>query len=246
MLVPLPFLVRIATRMISRVLPALRLLSSNNTFLLMFVLRNAVFFLHVISFILFVTTKASLPVRLKYLVNEHRPHLSVHDDGRGAVGMRVAYRYATILHRTRSNNKGGSNGGAGGGGAAIDHPVEAFVQKKLAEDFTETGTANVGFRSRKAPEDAWRTGHDHNLFEVGGFIEHGWGDGADGSSGDPYTRLLIPGSIYHMRKLGAESVAASAAGSLAETPSDARRKLYWMEREKPEEVNACSVIVSVL
>lgn len=196
--------------------------------------------------------KASLPVRLKYLVNEHRPHVSVHDDGLGAVGMRVAYRYATILHRTRSrggNNRGGSNrsgggggdGGVGGGGATIDHPVEAFVQKKLAEDFTETGTANVnvGFRSRKASsEDAWRTGHEHNLFEVGGFLEHGWGGGVDGgSSRDPYTRLLIPGSIYHMRKLGAESVASSAAGVLAEMPSDTRRKVYWMEREKPEEVN---------
>lgn len=152
--------------------------------------------------------------------------------------MRVAYRYATILHRTRSKNKGGDNVGVGGGGATVDHPVEAFVQKKLAEDFTKTGTANLGCRSRTVRGDAWRAGHDHNLFEIGGFREHGWGDGADDSSGDhPYTRLLIPGSVYHMRKLGPESVAASAAGALAETPSDARRKLYWMEREKPEEVN---------
>ncbi|CAM9635858.1 unnamed protein product [Pylaiella littoralis] len=187
---------------------------------------------------------ATLPVRLKYLVNEHRPHLSVHDDGLGTVGMRVAYRYATILQRTRSrggNSKGGSNGQAAGGGATIDHPVEAFVQKKLAEDFTKTGTANVGFRPRtasasaSASEDAWRTGHDNSLFKSGGVLDHGWGGGADDFRGDPYARLLIPGSIYHMKKLGAESVAASAVGALAETPLDARRKLYWMERERPEE-----------
>lgn len=128
----------------------------------------------------------------------------------------------------------------GGGSSTIENPVEAFVQKKLAEDFTETGTATAnqqrsgGIRPRKASEDAWRTGHEHNLFEVGGFLERGWGGGVDGCSGDRYTRLLIPGIVYHMRKLGAESLAAGAADVLAEM--DTRRKLYWMERERAEEV----------
>eukprot|EP00752_Nemacystus_decipiens_P010109 g9010.t1 len=195
---------------------------------------------------------ASLRTRLKYLVNEHRPHLSVHDDGRGAVGLRVAYRYATVLHRTRSRGgKRGVNRGVnrnagcvGDESATIEDPVEAFVQRKLAEDFTETGTATdsrrrsgfVGIRPRKASEDAWRRSHERNLFELGGFLERGWGDGEDGCSGDRYTRLLIPGSIFHMRKLGAESVAAAAAADmLAEAPLDTRRKLYWMEREPAEE-----------
>lgn len=116
------------------------------------------------------------------------------------------------------------------------------MRRKLAEDFTETGTATAhrrrggGIRPRKASEDAWRTGHEHNLFELGGFLERGWGGGVDGCSGDRYTRLLIPGSIYHMRKMGPESVAAAAAGVLAKKPLDTRRKLYWMEREQAEEV----------
>lgn len=130
-----------------------------------------------------------------------------------------------------------------GGSTTIEHPVEAFVQRKLAEDFTETGTAtahrrhNGGIRPRKVSEDAWQKAHEHNLFELGGFLERGWGGGEDGCSGDRYTRLLIPGSIYHMRRLRAESVAAAAASVLAETPLDTRRKLYWMERERAEEVS---------
>lgn len=188
--------------------------------------------------------------RLRYLVNEHRPHLSVHDDGRGAVGLRVAYRYATVLHRTRSRggkrginrNAGGGSGGVGGGSGLIENPVEAFVQRKLAEDFTETGTArahrrrNGVVRPRNAPEDAWQRSHEHSLFEFGGFFERGRGGGEDGCSGDRYTRLFIPGTIYHMRKLGAGSVAAAAADVVAEAPLDTRRKVYWMERERAEEV----------
>lgn len=209
---------------------------------------------YVFVFVVLCHLQGGLGTRLRYLVNEHRPHLSVHDDGRGAVGLRVAYRYATVLHRTRSRGgKRGINGGvnrnaAGGsvrvgdGSSTIEHPVEAFVQRKLAEDFTETGTATAhrrrsgGIRPRKASEDAWQRGHEHNLFELGGFLERGWGGGEDGCSGDRYTRLLIPGSIYHMRKLGVESVAAAAAGVRAETPLSERRKLYWMEREPAEEV----------
>ncbi|CAN0032580.1 unnamed protein product, partial [Hapterophycus canaliculatus] len=194
---------------------------------------------------------ASLPLRLSYIVNEHRPRLSVHDDGRGMVGMRVAYRYATILHRTRSrggtkkeragrprssggDGDGDGGGGAGSGRATSDHPVEAFVRRKLSEDFTETGTATAhrrrdgSIKRPSASEDAWRRVHERSIFEVGGFLERGWGGGVDGCSGDRYTRLLIPGSIYHLRKLGPESVAASAAGAVA-------GKLYWMEREQPEE-----------
>ncbi|CAM9236624.1 unnamed protein product, partial [Scytosiphon promiscuus] len=193
---------------------------------------------------------ASLPLRLSYIVNEHRPRLSVHDDGRGMVGMRVAYRYATILHRTRSRGgtkkerdgrrrSSGGTGiadgwtGAGSGRAASNHPVEAFVRRKLAEDFTETGTATAhrrrdgSIKRPRASEDAWRRVHERSIFEVGGFLERGWGGGVDGCSGDRYTRLLIPGSIYHLRKLGPESAAASAVAG----------KLYWMEREQPEEVS---------
>eukprot|EP00903_Cladosiphon_okamuranus_P010309 g9756.t1 len=200
------------------------------------------------------SVEASLGTRLRYLVHEHRPHLSVHDDGRGAVGLRVAYRYATVLHRTRSRggkrsinrHAGGGCGGVGDGSGQIENPVETFVQRKLAEDFTETGTAtahrrrNGAVRPRKAAEDTWQKGHEHNLFELGGFLERGWGGGEDGCSGDRYTRLLIPGSIYHMRKMGAESVAAAAADVLAtdvlaDAPLDARQKLYWMERERAEE-----------
>lgn len=165
----------------------------------------------------------------------------------------MAYRYATALHRTRSRGGDNKRGtyrpagragvGLGGGAAKIDHPVEAFVQKKLAEDFTETGTATAARRGhgggcggvgrRKGSEDAWRAGHENDLLEVGGFLERGWGGGVDGSTGDRYTRLLIPGTVYHMRKLGAESVAARAAGARTDS------QLYWMERERPEEVGGC-------
>ncbi|CAN0130781.1 unnamed protein product, partial [Ectocarpus sp. 4 AP-2014] len=195
---------------------------------------------------------ASLPQRLGYLVNEHRPRLSIHDDGLGDVGMRVAYRYATILHRTRSrggNNKRGgyrsSQRGAGGkrgAGATSGHPVEDFVRNKLAEGFTETGAARRADRKRDrgggvgprmASEDAWRTGREREVRKTSS--ERGGGGEADGGSADRYTRLLIPGTIYHIRKLGPESAAAASAGVCSEKPLGLRSKLYWMERQQPEE-----------
>ncbi|CAM9246385.1 unnamed protein product [Ectocarpus fasciculatus] len=203
---------------------------------------------------------ASLPLRLGYLVNEHRPRLSIHDDGLGDVGMRVAYRYATILHRTRSrggnnerggyrNRQRGGGGGGGGAGATSGHPVEDFVQNKLKEEFTETGAARGAHRKRNrgsggvgprtASEDhhhhhhhhhaAWRTGREREVSKTPS--KRGGGGEADGGSGDRYTRLLIPGTIYHMRKLGPESAAAASAGE----PLGLRSKLYWMERQQPEE-----------
>lgn len=200
--------------------------------------------------------QASLPLRLGYLVNEHRPRLSIHDDGLGDVGMRVAYRYATILHRTRSrggNSKRGGyrssqrgGGGRRGAGATSGHPVEDFVQSKLAEEFTETGAARGAHRKRDrgggvglrtASEDAWRTGRERDVFKTSS--KRGGGSEADGGSGDRYTRLLIPGTIYHIRKLGAESAAASSASVCSEKPLGLRSKLYWMERQQPEEVCVC-------
>lgn len=166
-----------------------------------------------------------MPLRCKYLARERRPHLSVDDDGRGAVGMRVAYRYATILHRTRSR---GGNGGKGGIGVE-NHPVEAFVQKKLAEDFTSTGTAAYRryLRRRASSEAASRSGYEHSGNELNG-------NGI--CNNDRYKRLLIPGNIYHMKKLALKSNDADAAAAHGGMPVEEQGRLYWMEREAPEEV----------
>lgn len=169
-----------------------------------------------------------MPLRCKYLARERRPHLSVDDDGRGAVGMRVAYRYATILHRTRSR---GGNGGKGWVGAE-NHPVEAFVQKKLAEDFTSTGTAAYRryLRRRASSEAASRNGYEHSGYELNG-------NGI--CNNDRYKRLLIPGNIYHMKKLRSKMEDADATAEARGErggPVEEQGLLYWMEREAPEEV----------
>lgn len=116
-----------------------------------------------------------------------------------------------------------------------DDPVESFVQKKLEADFTATGTAACRryLRRRATSEAAWRHGYEHNGFEHVGFEDAG---------GDRYKKLLIPGSIYHMRKRGAERGGASGGGggaagaTIDRTALGESKKLYWVEREPPEEV----------
>lgn len=215
-------------------------------FLVGYLLRRVVF-----NFLLR-AKQASLPSRCKYLASERRPHLSVDDDGHGAVGMRIAYRYATILNRTRSRGLSRGSKKKGDGGVDENHnSVEAFVQKKLAADFTASGTAIIRPReplTRKANASgaaAWRgdgdtKGVDGNSRELTGYV-NGGDDDVIGPL-DRYTKLSIPGTVYHMKKLGPESSAAAAAAAVAttkvlgETSREQTSRLYWMERQAPSEV----------
>lgn len=196
--------------------------------------------------------KAGLSLRCRYLAGERRPHLSVDDDGRGVVAMRVAYRYSTILRRTRSRGGNRAKATGNGDGAdscdAVEHPVEAFVQNKLANDFTETGTAAIQrYLKRRATQGAAsRSGYAHSGLEYRG--SRGRSSAGSGSGGrDKYQKLLIPGTIYHMKKRGPEpqpgsggAAASNAPMVLGGTPAEERHDTeYWMEREPPEEVCGC-------
>lgn len=145
-----------------------------------------------------------MSLRCKYLARERMPFLSVNDDGRGAVGVDVAYRYPTILHRTRSR-------GGHAGHVLENHPVEAFVQRKLVNDFTGTGRAIPRRNSARPP--AVRPGRTAIL------PRH---------CDDRYEKLMIPGIIFHMRKV--------ERGENAESTEE-RETVYWMERGSPEEVS---------
>lgn len=154
------------------------------------------------------------------------PLLSVADDGRGAVNTQICFRYPTILHRSRS--RGGNDIETKTGETSSlkrregQHPIETFVQRNLAEEFTSTGRARLP--TRKNTHRAWRAA----------IVAYRIGN-------DRYERLTIPGSVYHIRRLGETAAGAlpaaaadGQAGDREDRHSDRRR--YWMEREDPLEV----------
>lgn len=178
------------------------------------------------------------------------PHVSVEDDGLGARGLSVSLRYSTILHRTgfrggtkskqhhctttttttkinNSKPKSASRGETAVTNADADadadrtreeqDPLERFVLRKLAEDFTADGRARLP--SQKNAYRAERTA----------VLAHDMGR-------ERYEKLIIPGSIFHLRKLGDIATAALAAEQDGVVAEGRRTPLYWMERESPAQV----------
>lgn len=118
------------------------------------------------------------------------------------------------------------------------HPLEKFVQRKLSQDFTEAGRPRELVQARGGKSTALAVRHHPT---------------------DTYQKLMIPGKIFHVRKLMRES--RSWSNGLGKGLSDGhgragrgrgrmpRRgkgrgemkreadKLYWMERATPEEVS---------
>lgn len=152
--------------------------------------------------------QVNFAVRCRYLARERMPHVRATDDGLGAVGMEVVYRYPTILQRTGSLRSSMSAGQCG-----EKHPVEAFVQRKLSQDFTENGRPRHGAQGREGSMTRPPFCRHHPTCK--------------------YEKLMIPGKIFHMRKLAVEGPAAPPLGG---TPKGDAEKAYWIERASPEEV----------
>lgn len=159
------------------------------------------------------------------------PHVCVDDDGLGARGVMVSLRYSTILHRTRS--RGGKNKNKSkstldpkgkeekpvANGKERQDPLESFVLRKLEEDFTADGRARLPnpkneYRARRTAVMAHRMGNDK------------------------YEKLIIPGNIFHMRKLG--DIAAAALDGEGGAVGARSKAVYWMERELPIQVRDMS------
>lgn len=168
------------------------------------------------------TNKASLTQRITYLASERRPLVHVDDDYLGMFGLRVIYRYAKILRRSNGARGGNSEKGGGRiksrGEHKMDHgqhhPVEAFVRKKLTEEFTLRGNPLSLSRHPKRPVTT--------ATASGSVVEYNSECKNSVPYGDRYVRLLIPGSVYHLKKCD-------------DTESNGRC-IYWMERGAPEEV----------
>lgn len=163
--------------------------------------------------------------RVNYLLREHFPYVSVEDDGAGAMGLRVSYRYANIFRRTSARGGNGNSPGsiqrptkpqaenaAGGSDGDEIHPVEDLVQRKLDSDFTEEGYARVARVDHQARATAAKRGRL-----------------------DKYEKLVIPGSVFHIRKKGA----GGGSGNVREEDNEVwneRRPRYWMERVPANQV----------
>lgn len=158
--------------------------------------------------------QASFSLRCRYLVRERMPRIRAVDDGLGAVGVEVAYRYPTILQRTRSYH---TSSGSSQLTVNEHHPVEAYVRRKLTEDFTEAGRPRgIAQRCRGKPMVLT---YDHPT--------------------DKYEQLMLPGRIYHMHKCVMEDRSTSGRQTgltLGGKTRKAQQGVYWIERASPEEV----------
>lgn len=169
--------------------------------------------------------KASLAQRIKYLASERRPLVHVDDNSLGVVGLRVIYRYAKILRRSNGSRGGNSEKGGGRMNSRSEHkmdrgrhhPVEAFVRKKLADEFTLNG--NTASSSRHPKRQVTTGTASRSIVEYDSDVSESKNSVR---CGDRYKRLLIPGSVYHMKK-----------SDDTESHGDC---IYWMERQPPEEV----------
>lgn len=148
--------------------------------------------------------------------------MHVDDDSLGMLGLRVIYRYAKILRRSNGAHGGNNENAKGRMNSRSEHkmdrgqhhPVEAFVRKKLVDDITSKG--NMLSLSRHPKRQVTTTTASRSIVEYNSECKN------IVRCGDRYVRLLIPGSVYHMKKCD-------------DTETNGRCT-YWMERESPEEV----------